>query len=69
MRLSDSWAKEPPLPDDSGSWDTVTARKAAEAPAVVQAQAQASRIRNIAIGVGLIAAAFVMFNTRKKGAR
>lgn len=41
-------------------WDTILARKAAEAPAVVQAAEARRKSGLIAIGVGLLLAALMM---------
>lgn len=48
---------------EDDSWDRITARKAAEAPVIVQAQTQRRKVSMIAIGIGLIAAALLA--TRK----
>lgn len=49
---------------EDDSWDRITARKAAEAPVVVQAAAQRKKVSMVTIGLGLIAAALLM-STRK----
>lgn len=56
------------LGDDSAdAWDTITARKAAEAPVIVQQKAQQAKVGKLAIGIGLIVAALVMSLGNRKG--
>lgn len=55
------------LGEDADTWDTITARKATEAPVIVQEKAKQAKVGKLAIGVGLIVAALVMTFGNRKG--
>lgn len=54
------------LSDDMDPWDRILQRKADEAPVIVQQKAEHKKVGLIAIGIGVLIAAFLIPPTRKE---